>query len=72
MRKKKVRPMNETMSGLVDQQAREQMLRAVLDKATAGDMRAIEFVREVLGETWKTEQEPIRIELGKGVEELCR
>lgn len=61
------------MEALMEQEgAREQMLLAVLDKARSGDMKAMEFVRDILGEKWKGEQETVSIKLGKGVEELCK
>lgn len=65
--------MRETLSLLMERQgAREQMLCSVLEKAMGGDMKAIEFIRELLGEEWKPVQEPVRIELGQGVEPLCK
>lgn len=65
--------MGELLSALMEQEgAREQMLLAVLDKARGGDMKAMEFVRDVLGEQWKGERETVSIKLGKGVEELCK
>ncbi len=65
--------MGELLARLMEQEgARERMLLAVLEKAEGGDMKSIEFVRDVLGEKWKGEQECVSIKLGKGVEELCK
>lgn len=70
---KKEVSMGELLSTLMEQEgAREQMLLAVLDKARGGDMKAMEFVRDVLGEQWKGERERVSIKLGKGIEELCK
>lgn len=70
---KKGNSMGELLEKLMAQEgAREQMLLAVLDKARGGDMKAMEFVRDVLGEQWKGERETVTIKLGKGVEELCK
>lgn len=75
MRKKQIKSksMGDLLSELMEQEgARERMLLAVLEKAEGGDMKSIEFVRDVLGEKWKGEQETVSIKLGKGVEELCK
>lgn len=65
--------MGELLEKLMDQEgARERMLLAVLEKAEGGDMKAMEFVRDVLGEQWKGERECVSIKLGKGIEPLCK
>ena len=65
--------MGQLLSRLMEQEgARERMLLSVLEKAEGGDMKSIEFIREVLGEKWKGEQETVTIKLGRGVEELCK
>jgi len=51
---------------------RKQMLRAVLDKAIGGDMKAFEAVREILNESGPGEETGVTITLGKGVEELAQ
>lgn len=75
MRKKQVKSksMGDLLAELMEQEgARERMLLAVLEKAEGGDMKSIEFVRDLLGERWKGEQETVSIKLGKGIEELCK
>ena len=75
MKKKENRreDMGQLLARLMEQEgARERMLLSVLEKAEGGDMKSIEFVREVLGEKWKGEQETVTIKLGRGVEELCK
>lgn len=69
----KSQSMGDLMAQLVEREGtRERLLLSVLEKAEGGDMKSIEFVRDLLGEKWKGEQETVTIKLGKGVEELCK
>lgn len=55
--------------------ARQQILLALVQKALNGDLKTVEFILELIGETpdvKKVDGEGVRIELGPGVEELAK
>ena len=69
---KKALSMQEELALILSEEGRQrQMLTAVVDKAIGGDMKAVEFVREILGEK-KTAAEGLVIKLDKSVEELAK
>ena len=73
-RKSKKNPlsMQEELALILAEEGRQrQMLTAVVDKAIGGDMKAVEFVREILGEK-KNAAEGLVIKLDKSVEELAK
>ena len=61
----------ELMRILSEEDRQRQMLTAVVDKAIGGDMKAVEFVREILGEK-KAAAEGVVIRLDKSLEELSQ
>ncbi len=64
--------MQEELAMILSEEGRQrQMLTAVVDKAIGGDMKAVEFVREILGEK-KSAAEGVLIRLDKSVEELAK
>lgn len=64
--------MQEELAQILAEEGRQrQMLTAVVDKAIGGDMKAVEFVREILGEK-KIAAEGLVIKLDKSVEELAK
>lgn len=69
---KKALSMQEELALILSEEGRQrQMLTAVVDKAIGGDMKAVEFVREILGEK-KDAAEGLVIKLDKSIEELSR
>ena len=69
---KKTLSMQEELILILSEEDRQrQMLTAVVDKAIGGDMKAVEFVREILGEK-KTAAGGLVIKLDKTVEELAK
>ena len=69
---KKALSMQEELAQILAEEDRQrQMLTAVVDKAIGGDMKAVEFVREILGEK-KNAAEGLVIKLDKGIEELAK
>ena len=64
--------MQEELASILQEEGRQrQMLTAVVDKAIGGDMKAVEFVREILGEK-KAAAEGLVIRLDKSLEELSQ
>ena len=57
---------------LSEDQRQRQMLTAVVEKAIGGDMKAVEFIREILGEKKGACEGGVVIKLDKTVEELSR
>ena len=70
--KKGALSMQEELALILAEEGRQrQMLTAVVDKAIGGDMKAVEFVREILGEK-KRAAEGLVIKLDKSLEELSQ
>ncbi len=61
----------ELVQILAEEGRQRQMLTAVVEKAIGGDMKAVEFVREILGEG-KNDRKGLVIRLDPGVEELAK
>ena len=71
-KQKKTLSMQEELASILQEEGRQrQMLTAVVDKAIGGDMKAVEFVREILGEK-KAAAEGLVIKLDKSIEELSQ
>ena len=71
-KQKKSLSMQEELASILQEEGRQrQMLTAVVDKAIGGDMKAVEFVREILGEK-KVAAEGLVIKLDKSLEELSQ
>ena len=69
---KKALSMQEELALILAEEGRQrQMLTAVVDKAIGGDMKAVEFVREILGEK-KNAAEGLVIKLDKSIEEMAK
>ena len=69
---KKTLSMREELVLILSEEDRQrQMLTAVVDKAIGGDMKAVEFVREILGEK-TTVAEGLVIRLDKSLEEMAK
>ncbi len=69
---KKRLSMQEELTLILGEEERQRlMLIAVVDKAISGDMKAVEFVREILGEK-KPATEELVIKLDKTVKELSQ
>ncbi len=65
--------MQEELELILAEEGRQrQMLTAVVDKAIGGDMKAVEFIREILGEKKGGSEGGVVIKLDKTVEELAR
>ena len=65
--------MQEELALILSEEGRQrQMLTAVVDKAIGGDMKAVEFVREILGEKKNTAEGGFVIKLDKTIEDLSR
>ena len=70
---KKALSMQEELALILAEEDRQrQMLTAVVDKAIGGDMKAVEFVREILGEKKAAAGDSLVIKLDKSVEELAK
>lgn len=71
-RRKRPLTMGEELRSILEENSNQrQMLYAVVEKAIGGDMKAVEFVREILGEKKQT-AEGLVIRLDKGIEELAK
>ena len=70
--RKRALTMREELKQILSEDGRQrQMLTAVVEKAIGGDMKAVEFVREILGEK-KNAAEGLVIKLDKSIEELSQ
>ena len=67
----------EDVRELEGDDARQQILLALVQKALNGDLKTVEFILELIGEApdakdKSAECEGLRVELGPGVEELAK